>query len=141
MGMPYSNDLRSRVLAAVDGGARVREVAEVFRVSVSYVYKALIRRRRTGETTARQPCGRPPRKLAGHEEALLGRLRAQPDATLIELRDWLIAERAITVSLGCLWRTLDRLGLRLKKSRFGRPNRTARTWRRRALPGATVRAL
>lgn len=37
MGMPYSNDLRSRVLAAVDDGARVREVAELFRVSVSYI--------------------------------------------------------------------------------------------------------
>jgi transposase len=31
------------------------------------------------------------------------------------LRDWLASERGVTVSLGCLWRTLDRLGLRLKK--------------------------
>ena len=31
------------------------------------------------------PCGRPPRKLAGHEQALLTRLGAEPDATLAEL--------------------------------------------------------
>src|SRR5207244_1582757 len=40
MGIPYSNDLRSRVLAAVDGGVPVRQVAALLRVSVSYIYKA-----------------------------------------------------------------------------------------------------
>jgi hypothetical protein len=34
-GMPYSNDLRLRVLAAVDGGVPVRQVAALLRVSVS----------------------------------------------------------------------------------------------------------
>jgi len=42
-GMPYSNDLRLRVLAAVDGGVPVRQVAALLRVSVSYIYKALCR--------------------------------------------------------------------------------------------------
>ena len=41
MGMPYSNDLRLRVLAAVDGGVPVRQVAALLRVSVSYIYMAL----------------------------------------------------------------------------------------------------
>ncbi len=89
----------------------------------------------------RMPCGRPPRKLAGHEQALLTRLGAEPDATLAELRDWLAGERGVTVSLGCLWRTLGRLGLRLKKSRFMPPSRTGRTWRRPARLGATARGL
>ena len=39
--MPYSNDLRLRVLAAVDGGVPVRQVVALLRVSVSYIYKAL----------------------------------------------------------------------------------------------------
>ena len=39
--MPYSNDLRLRVLAAVDGGVPVRQVAALLRVSVSYIYMAL----------------------------------------------------------------------------------------------------
>ena len=53
MGRPYSQDLRERVMAAVDGGMRVYAAAPVFRVSVSYIYKALSRRTKTGETTAR----------------------------------------------------------------------------------------
>src|SRR5438552_3226977 len=53
MGKPYSQDLRERVVAAVDGGTRVVAVAAVFRVSISYIYKVLIRRRLTGETTTR----------------------------------------------------------------------------------------
>jgi transposase len=66
MGRPYSEDLRERVIAAVDLGGRVYEVAPVFQVSVSYIYKALGRRR----ATARK--GRVGRKakLAAHDEAL-----------------------------------------------------------------------
>src|SRR3954451_11368434 len=51
-GQSYSEDLRARVLAAVDAGMAARAAARVFRVSVSYIYKALIRRRRTGEVSA-----------------------------------------------------------------------------------------
>ena len=39
MGMPHSNDLRLRVLAAVDDGVPVRQVVALLRVSVSYIYK------------------------------------------------------------------------------------------------------
>ena len=51
-GQSYSGDLRARVLGAVDGGMSARVVAALFRVSVSYVYKALIRRRTTGAVEA-----------------------------------------------------------------------------------------
>src|SRR5437879_7668720 len=54
-GQSYSEDLRARVLAAIDGGLAARAAASVFRVSVSYIYKALIRRRRTGEVSASWP--------------------------------------------------------------------------------------
>jgi len=42
-GQAYSQDLREHVLAAVDAGMAVREVATLFRVSISYIYKAMIR--------------------------------------------------------------------------------------------------
>jgi transposase len=51
-GQSYSQDLRGRVLAAVDGGMAARMAAKLFQVSVSYIYKALIRRWRTGEVSA-----------------------------------------------------------------------------------------
>ena len=41
MGRAYSQDLRERVMAAVDSGTGAYAAAAVFRVSVSYVYKAL----------------------------------------------------------------------------------------------------
>ena len=47
-GQAYSQDLRERILAAVDGGMAVRVAAPLFRVSISYIYKVLIRRRLTG---------------------------------------------------------------------------------------------
>jgi transposase len=52
-GQAYSLDLRERILAAIDAGMSVRAAARLFRVSISYIYKALIRRRHTGETAAR----------------------------------------------------------------------------------------
>ena len=48
-GKSYSQDLRDRVLDAVDGGMAVRQAAPLFQVSISFIYKALIRRRRTGD--------------------------------------------------------------------------------------------
>ena len=52
-GQSYSGDLRSRILAAIDGGNSAKSVGQQFQVSVSYIYKALGRRAATGETEAR----------------------------------------------------------------------------------------
>jgi len=65
MGVAYSEDLRDRVLAAVDGGLGVYAAAPLFRVSVSYIYKALGRRRASGDVTAHKSGGGPKPKLAG----------------------------------------------------------------------------
>src|SRR2546423_6502202 len=62
-GQSYSEDLRARVLAAVDAGMAARAAARGFRGSVSYIYKALIRRRPTREVSASSPRGHPPREL------------------------------------------------------------------------------
>jgi transposase len=77
-----------------------------------------------------------PAVLAGHEAALLGHLRANPDATLAELRRWLFETRGVSISVGALWNGLDRLGWTLKKSRSTRPSRSAPTSPPRARPGA-----
>ena len=71
-GRAYSQDLRERVLALYDVGDAVGEIADALCVSVSYVSKALSRRRDTGETSARpQRCHVPP-KRRGSESALFG---------------------------------------------------------------------
>jgi len=53
MGEAYSEDLRQRILKAVDKGLAVRQVARLFEVSTSFIYKAFIWRCTTGETGAR----------------------------------------------------------------------------------------
>ena len=57
MGEAHRQDLRERVIAAMDGDGEAYKLAPLFRVSVSYIYKVLGRRRSTGETTARRWAG------------------------------------------------------------------------------------
>jgi transposase len=127
-GQSYSEDLRGRVLAAVDGGMAARAAARVFRVSVSYIYKALIRRRRTGEVSASARRGHRPRKLRPEQEATLAaHIEAHPDITLAALQTWLAGEHAVRLSNGAMWSAVDRLGLSFKKRHSAPPSRTVRT--------------
>jgi transposase len=135
-GKSYSQDLRDRVLATADDGARVGQVAALLRVGVSHASKVLGRRRATGETTARARRGHMPPKLAALHGAIRERVAARPDATIAELRAWLAAAHTTTASDGLVCLTLARLGLTRKKSRSGRPSRTVRTSPRRAPNGA-----
>src|SRR5438132_3690535 len=115
-GQSYSEDLRARILAAVDGGMAARAAASVFRVSVSYIYKALIRRRRTGEVSASSRRGHRPRKLTPAKEAALAEhITAHPDLTLAALQTWLLDEHGVWLSNGAMWSAVERLGLSFKK--------------------------
>ena len=123
-GQSYSTDLRSRVLAAIDGGSAAKAVAELFQVSVSYIYKALARRAATGEIEARPQRNRQELKLAAHHDAIAAEVACRPDVTLEELRAWLLETYQVTASLGLMHKTLARLGLTLKKNRAGPRSRT-----------------
>ena len=114
MARPYSLDLRERVVAAVESGRRVREVALTFEVSVSSVVKWSQRYRRTGSAAAKAMGGRRPFALAAHREWVLGRLSAQPDITVRALAAAL-AERGIVVSNYAVWHFLKAEGLTFKK--------------------------
>src|SRR5580693_7778275 len=129
-GQSYSEDLRARVLAAVDGGLAARAAAELFRVSVSYIYKALVRRRRTGQVIASRRRGHRPRKLSpAQDAALAAHIEAHPDLTLAALQAWLAVEHGVRLSNGAMWSAVARLGLSFKKRRSGRANKTVRTSR------------
>jgi transposase len=114
-----------------------RAAARVFRVSVSYIYKALIRRRRTGKANASSRRGHRPRKLTGAQEAALaGQIEAHSDLTLAALQAWLLAEHGVRLSNGAMWSAVDRLGLSFKKRHSAPPSRTARMSRRGDASGA-----
>ena len=123
-GQSYSTDLRSRVLATIDGGGSAKATAQLFQVSISYIYKALARRTATGEMEARPQRNHQAPKLAAHHDAIKTEVAQRPDVTLNELRAWLLATHKVSASLGLMHRTLARLGLTLKKSRSGRRSRT-----------------
>jgi len=107
----------------------------MFRVSVSYLYKALGRRRATGDVTAHNWGGGPKPKLAAYDEALRAQVARKADVTLVELQAWLVNDHAAKVSVGCLWARVRHLRLTLKKSRNAPPSRTAPTLRKRASNG------
>ena len=134
-GQSYSQDLRGRVLGAIDGGTAAAEVAALFKVSLSYIYKALARRRSTGETAARPQRNQQTLELAPLHEAIREEVLRRPDATLEELRAWLRQAHGVAASIGLMHNTLARLGLTRKKSRAGHKSRTAPMWRGGARPG------
>jgi transposase len=139
-GQAYSEDLRERVLAAVDRGGRVYEVAPLFGVSVSYIYKARARRQRDGIATALPRSGRPGRKLDGHLDGLAAYVTEHPDATLAELVDWSQRELGVKVSIATMSGTLDALDLSFKKRHAMLPSRVEPTSPLRASNGAKPRA-
>ena len=85
----YSNDLRERIVAAVDrGDYPLRQLAHLFSVSLSFLVRLLQRKRRTGSVDPEPHAGGPTPKLdAAAQARLLALVRDQPDATLAELRD------------------------------------------------------
>src|SRR6266545_23205 len=137
-GKAYSQDLRERVFAASDDGDRVGEVADLLRVSVSYVSKALTRRRTTGETTVRWRRGDKPPKLAPFYAAIGEHIAERGDTTIEELRAWLLATHQVAASVGLIWHTLKLLGLTLKRSRSRQPSRIGRTSPRLVRNGVTA---
>ena len=115
-GKSYSQDLRERVFAAADDGEAVGRIATMLRVSVSYVSKVLSRRRLTGQTQARaQRCHVVP-KLSGLLPAIEAQVTSLPDATIAELRAWLLATHKVSASTGLINKTLAALDLTFKKN-------------------------
>ena len=106
---------------------------------MSYIYKALGRRRATGAVTAHKLGGGPKPKLAAYDEGLRAQVAQKADVTLIELQVWLADDHAVKVSVGCLWARIRHLGLTLKKSRNAPQSRIAPRQRRLASNGGRSR--
>jgi transposase len=124
MAKALSSDLRSRVIAAVEGGLSCRAAAARFGVSVSSAIRWRSLFRQTGDARPKRQGGdRRSGRTEAHADLILALLQAQSDITLAELRAGL-AERGIGVGIGTLWRFFDRRRITLKKSRRTRPSRT-----------------
>jgi transposase len=115
--MPYSEDLRERVVRAVAIGTPRDEVAATFAVSVPTIERWLRRKRETGGLAPKPVPGPPAVKTNAVLEALPERLGEHADATLAEHCSWWREASRVEVSTATMSRALTRLGWPRKKSR------------------------
>lgn len=121
MGAAYSQDLRDRVIAARDSGTRTKRVAELFRVSASWVRRVMQRRREHGEQSPRPRGGATIVKI--DLDQLRRLVQQQPDSTVRELHGRLCERLGIACSVSAVDMALRRLGLSFKKRRCMPPSR------------------
>ena len=114
MARPYSEDIRARVVARVEGGASCREAAEHFDICHSSAIKWMKRVETTGSFAAK-PMGGGVSPLDRHKKELLALIAETPDATLDEIVQEM-HRRKLPGSRTSLWRFLDRHGITLKKN-------------------------
>ena len=131
MTKPLSNDLRSRLVAAVAGGMSCRAAAARFGVAASTAVKWVRRWRDTGSVAPR-PQGGDKRsgRIEVHASEILGLIGAKVDMTLAEIAEHLARTHGERFAQSTVWRLLDRHDQTFKKNRTrqraGAPGRGAR---------------
>jgi len=130
----YSLDLRQRILDAVERKDQTkREIAKLFGVHESFIYKLLRQKRQLKHIAPLPHGGGAAAKLTPDHGVKLSELVAlSPDATLDELRQQLKKKTRLEVSTSTICRGLQALGLSRKKSRNSPPKPTPKRARRSA---------
>ncbi|HLI89273.1 MAG TPA: IS630 transposase-related protein [Ktedonobacteraceae bacterium] len=111
----YSQDLRQRVLRAIDQGKSQAEVAETFAISTATIKRYLKARRESGQVLPRAIPGRPNIKGAALQAGLLEQLEANPDATREQHCQMWEERTGIKVSTASISRARMALGWTRKK--------------------------
>ena len=128
--MALSDDLRKRVVEAVtDGGMSRNAAAKRFGVSIASAVRWLHRFAATGEISPAPTGGdRRSDRIEAHRDYLLGLIRRQPDMTLLEIQERLIANCGERFSSSVIWRFFDRHGITFKKKPRMPRSSNARTY-------------
>ncbi len=118
MPAPLSVDLRQRVIAAYQAKeASQRQLAERFKVSLSFVRDLTRRYRETGAVGPKLHGGGAVAKLGASQLPIVKALvAAQPDALLQELCERFTQKTAISVSGATMQRAVQSLELSVKKN-------------------------
>jgi transposase len=121
----YSIDLRKRIVDAVEQGDKSkREIAKLFGVNESFVYKLLRQKQQRGDIAPLPHGGGAVAKLNDDQLKILSDLVAEsPDLILEKLRERLKKKARVEVSIPTIWRALDALGISRKKRLSGPPKR------------------
>ena len=111
----YSQDLRDRVLRALERGDGVTATARRFEVSVRWVDEVKRRQRVHAERTSRPVGGHRRSRLADLEATLRAWIQAEADLTLAQLCARL-AKQDVVIKPSALWHQLDKWKLSYKKN-------------------------
>lgn len=117
MTRPYSDDLRGRVVAAMQAGESCRSVAARFGVAPSSVVKWTQRAARTGSVSPAKMGGYRRPVLEPYRAWFLAQVQSCPHVTLAMMQE-MLAERGIEVSHDTVWRFLRACGFSFKKRRW-----------------------
>ena len=118
MPAPYSTDLRQRVIEAykANQGSR-RQLAERFKVSLTFVQRLIRLYQKTGQFTPLPHAGGQKAKIKVEDLPKVQQLvAAQPDALLEELCERWAGQSGIRVSVPTMHRAVQRLKLTTKKN-------------------------
>lgn len=113
----YSQDLRQRVLRAIDQGKTQAEVAATFAISTSSIKRYLKGRRENGHVLPKVIPGRPNVKGAALQAGLIEQLKAHPDATREQHCQMWEAAHGFKVSPASITRARQALNWTRKKRR------------------------
>lgn len=134
MAKSVSADLRTRVIAAVDGGLSRRAAAARFGVAAASAVRWVREWRETGAACARQQGGdRRSHRIEAYREIILTAIESQVDITLVELTALLREKHGASFASSTMWRFLDRHAMTLKKN--GARQRAGSARRARAAAG------
>ena len=117
MTRPLSNDLRHRVISAVDEGMSRRTSAERFGVAASTAVRWVHQWRQTGSVLPRPQGGdKRSHRIEVHAGEILALVDETPDMTLAEIAAHLERAHGLRVVQSTVWRFFERRGITLKKN-------------------------
>ena len=125
----YSQEVRQRVLRAIDQGKSQAEVAETFAISTATIKRYLKTRRERGHVLPKAIPGRPNVKGAALQAGLVEPLRAHPAATREHHCQLWEASHGIQVSPASISRASMALGWTRKKDQKSKRAEGSRTGR------------
>jgi len=111
----YSQDLRDRVLWALDRGERPTAIARRLEVSRVWVYRVRERWQRKGERSSFRIGGHRRSRVAEKESVLRAWIEQEPGLSLAELCERL-AGQGVAIKIGALWHQLNKWHLTFKKN-------------------------
>ena len=122
---PYSEDLRLRIVAAVNGGMTKTQAARLFDVSPSSVKRYCKLAANEEPLAPRKGGGRPPKSDAATARLLEEDVGRRPYAAVWERVEFLRAAGGVELSVSTVRRLLRRLGFSQKNGAWVRQNATS----------------